>query len=145
MTDWTPWRFLIGSWTGEGGGAPGMAEAGGCTFGIELNGHVLVRRDWLRLPATEDRAAVTHEDVMYFYPERSGWGAVYFDSEGHVTRYRGTSDGRHAALESAPDADGVRYRLRYEARDEKVALWFEIAAGQQDFVPHVSGTLERAR
>ncbi len=59
---------------------------------------------------------------MSVYPERSGWGAMYFDTEGHVTRYRGTSDGKHATLESEPDPDGVRYRLQYEARDEKIAL-----------------------
>lgn len=39
---WAPYRFLVGTWTGEGQGQPGNT-IGTATFAFELNGRILVR------------------------------------------------------------------------------------------------------
>ncbi len=142
---WQRWRFLLGQWTGEGGGAPGRADAGGCSFAIELNGNVLVRRNWLQVRATSDHPAMRHEDVLYVYPHGEGWRAMYFDSEGHVHSYRGVADGRSATLESDPDMEGTRFRITYGSVAEKRTIRFDICPRGGEFAEHVSGTLEPVR
>jgi hypothetical protein len=136
-----PWRFLLGKWIGQGGGKPGEAEAGGFAFTIELQGKVLVRRNWARYAATAGRRAFMHEDLLYVYPEGDGWRADYWDSEGQVIHYRAAADGRAANFES----DGAtRYRLRYDLRDGALAFTFEVAPPGREFAAYVSGTAAHA-
>lgn len=141
---WADWRFLVGEWIGAGGGAPGEAESGGTRFSLELAGQVLVRRNWARYPATSDRPAFSHEDVMYVYPQRDRWLAVYFDTEGHVIRYRATIGDGRAVFESDADERGARYRLRYLARGPELDLSFEVAPPGGEFAEYITARLKTA-
>jgi hypothetical protein len=140
---WAPWRFLIGDWRGTGGGAPGEAASGATSFRLELARQVLARRGSASYAATAERPAFTHEDLMYVYPDGTGWRALYLDSEGHAIAYRATADGARATFESDPDAQGMRYRLRYEADASGVGVVFEVAPPGQDYAVYVTGRLVR--
>jgi hypothetical protein len=82
---WGPYKFLVGTWTAEGHGEPGKGE-GAFFFGLELQGKILVRRNSLEFPATPQRPAFTHEDLLVVYRDGSTTPnrAIYFDSEGFV-------------------------------------------------------------
>ncbi len=140
---WAAWRFLLGEWVGVGGGTPGEAESGGTRFSLELADQVLVRRNWARYGATKDRPTASHEDVIYVYPHDHVWLAVCFDSEGHVIQYRATAVGSRAIFESDADERGVRYRLRYLARESGLDLSFEIAPAGGAFAEYVTARLDR--
>lgn len=128
---WEGLDFLIGEWSGGGGGQPGRGT-GAFSFRSELNGTVLVRKSYAEYPATKDRPAFRHDDLMYMYhdPLDKSVKAIYFDNEGHVINYRvSVSADRQSvvcvsdAVESAP-----RYRLTYLKKGPKsVTLTFEIA------------------
>src|SRR6266849_4941025 len=93
---WSSLRFLIGEWVGEGGGGPGQGT-GVFSFQPDLDGKILVRKNHSEYPATKDRPAFSHDDLMIVYPETAGapLRAVYFDTEGHVIQYAigGSADG----------------------------------------------------
>ena len=143
---WGPWRFLLGDWVGRGGGTPGVAESGACSFALELNEQVIARRNSASYPAAADRPAFTHEDLLYIYRDGGDrYRAWYVDTEGHTIEYRATADGTRATFESEADVRGMRYRLRYEKNDGGVALRFDIAPPGADFQDYISGELERKR
>ena len=82
---WADFRFLIGEW--ESAEKP---EQGAGEFSLkeDLQGKILIRRNWAKLPAARGRPAVTHEDLMVIHREEDGKPAKadYYDSEGHVIR-----------------------------------------------------------
>ena len=126
---WKDFRFLIGDWKGEGGGASTGPGAGAYTFLPELDGKILVRRsssDYAGNPATH------HEDVMTVYRESEAESprAVYFDNEGHVIHYRIEVDAAAKTVRfiSLPRPGEPRYRLTYrETAKDVVAGLFEVA------------------
>jgi hypothetical protein len=85
---WKDFDFLIGDWTWSGGGQPGQAK-GTSAFEPDLNGTVLLRKVHLDYPASKDRAAFSHDDVLYVYrdPADNSLRAIFFDGENHVIRY----------------------------------------------------------
>lgn len=143
-----PLRFLVGSWTGEGSGAPG-AGTGRFEFLLQLDGKALVRTSRTDYPATKDRPAAVHEDLMVVYlePAYRTLTAVYFDNEGHAIRYRGevAADGSRVTFTSAALATEPRYRLVYtRAPNETLAISFEIAPpGSAAFKTFLSGAAKR--
>ena len=48
---WAPLAFLVGEWTGEGGGGPGQGS-GGFSFLPDQNGTILVRKNRADYPPT---------------------------------------------------------------------------------------------
>ncbi len=125
------WRQLAGRWVGEGSGQPG-AGTGWFEFAPALGGKILVRRNHAEYPATAERPAFTHDDLMVVYSGGSGEAerAIYFDNEGHVIRYeaRWSPEGKVLTFLSEPDAGAPRYRLTYRMLSaEELALSFEIA------------------
>jgi hypothetical protein len=85
---WSDLQPFLGTWEGAGGGGPGQGS-GGFTFTPELQGAVLVRRSYAQYPATKDKAAYRHDDLMILYPEGHAGitRADYWDNEGHVIHY----------------------------------------------------------
>src|SRR6266481_7240139 len=59
-------RFLIGEWEGAGGGGPGSGK-GTFSFTSDLQNKVIVRRNHAEYPATADRPAVRHDDLIVIY------------------------------------------------------------------------------
>jgi hypothetical protein len=137
-----PLRFLIGEWEGVGSGKPGEG-AGGCTFAAALQGRVVVRTSFAEYPASGDRPAARHDDLMVVYVAADAQvKADYYDNEGHVIRYvvQPLEGGGVVFLsEVAPAAP--RFRLTYTpAPDGTVNGRFEIAppGTPEAFAPYLA-------
>jgi len=128
---WASFEYLLGDWVGEGGGQPGQGT-GGFTFLADLQNHILVRKNHAAYPATKDRPASTHDDLMVVYRDSDNTPprAVYFDSEGHVIHYSVTASADHKTIEFVSEAlpSSPRYRLTYFVTGGgALTLKFEIA------------------
>ena len=129
--DWKDFDFVLGDWKWSGGGKPGEAK-GVSTFRPDLLGTVLVRTNHLDYPATKERAAFAHDDLIYVYrdPVDKTLRAIYFDGEGHVIRYRVTVAPDKNSIEFLSDAapDGTTCRMTYrKVTADSVTETFEIA------------------
>jgi hypothetical protein len=145
---WTKFQFLVGSWKAAGVGSPGQG-AGEFSFAFDLQRRVLVRRSHTEYPATVNRSAFAHDDLMVIYAdEQQLFRADYYDNEGHVIRYaiEFSSDGNSCTFVSHPLASQPRFRLTYnKLMNDQVTIKFEIAPpGQPDsFKMYVEGTAKR--
>lgn len=124
-------RFLVGKWVGEGTSDVG-AGSGYFTFELSLKDKVLVRKNRAEYPATNERPAVLHEDLMIVYADSAAkqLRAFYTDTEGNVIRYTValSGDGKKLVFLSDPSDPGPRYRLTYSVnQQDKMSLTFEIA------------------
>jgi hypothetical protein len=122
---WAPLAFLIGDWTGEGGGGPGQGS-GGFSFLPDQGGKILIRKNRADYPASKDRPAFSHTDLMIVYkePGETKLRAIYFDMEDHVIHYtlEPSADGNSAQFVSD------NFRLTYsKTGPDSLALKFEIA------------------
>ena len=135
-------HFLLGDWVGTGTGEPGEGS-GGFSLKPELNGQILVRRNFAEYPATKDGPAFRHEDVMNIFMEDGKLRAIYFDSEGHVIHYLITTEKDSAIFLS--EGDGPRYRLTYQALDPTlISIKFEMAPpGGGEFKTYIQATAKR--
>jgi hypothetical protein len=142
---WDHWQFLMGEWVGEGGGT----SAGGFSFSTDLQGAVIVRRNFAEYPPTKNKPAYRHEDLMVIYPQAgTGTRADYFDNEGHVIHYEVTfslqSDTLTFLSEVTPMAP--RFRLRYiKTGDTTLNIRFEIAApgNPEAFSPYIEAAAHK--
>jgi hypothetical protein len=118
--------FLLGDWTGTGGGQPGQATAGEASFHLELNGQILVRRSF------SEYGKERHDDLLIVYRDQPSAAprAIYFDSEGHTIHYSITTAtvGGHKSVtfDSDPSQPGPRFRLSYVQTDKGVNGKFEM-------------------
>lgn len=148
--DWGALQYLIGNWTGEGSGAPGQGT-GSFSFTPDLHGTVLVRKSRADYPATGDKQAYTHDDLMIVFrdPDEHAEGAlraVYFDSEGHVIRYTVTMFGDRIVFTSDPNRGAPQYRFTYTRQDtDDMRLKFEIAPPGKGFTTYIDGAAKRTR
>jgi hypothetical protein len=147
---WDAWRFLLGDWVGEGDGRPGQASSGGFSFAFDLQGKVLVRRNHAEYPATSDKPAFRHDDLMVIYDDSRGKGkrAIYFDNEGYIIDYTVTVSHDLKTLTCVGDtpATGPRFRFIYnKVSDDALRFRFDIALpGKPDaFTKYIEGTARR--
>ena len=142
---WAPLAFLVGEWTGEGGGGPGQGS-GGFSFLPDQNGTILVRKNRADYPPTKDRPAFSHTDLMMVYKETSETKlrAIYFDTEDHVIHY---------TVEPSADGSSVQflsdnYRLTYRKTGaDSVAIKFKIAPPDKPgaFATYIEAGARRAK
>jgi hypothetical protein len=146
---WNEWRFLLGKWVAEGGGQPGQASAGGFSFDFDLQGKVLIRRNYSEYPATASKPPFRHDDLMLIYQEpNKGTRADYFDNEGHVIHYSVTfsEDKKTVTFVSDVISSAPRFRFIYrQVKDDSLSMEFDIAPpGKPDsFSKYVEGTAKR--
>jgi hypothetical protein len=112
-----PLAFLLGDWQGVGTGKPG--ESGGdASFASAIQDTVIVRTSFADYPATAQRPAFRHDDLMVIYVEGGHIRADYWDNEGHVLRYAVQTNGdREAVFLSDPLPEAPRFRLTYTLQD----------------------------
>ena len=143
--DWGPVEFLVGRWTGEGGGEPGTGS-GAFTLAPDLQGRILVRKNFATYPAAAGRPAFRHDDLMIVYrDEQSALRAMYWDNEGHVIAYavRAAADGGVTFVSDAPPGK-MRYRLTYlPAGKDKIKIRFEIAPPGKEFSAYLEAAAHR--
>ena len=141
-----PVRFLAGTWIGDGRGEPGKGD-GEATFAFELNGKVLVRKNFVSFPAREGRPASRHEDLLTIYPEGGALKALYLDNEGHAIHYRVTAlDAGTGAVFLSEPGPGPAFRLTYRAQGPgTVFTSFAIApkGPGEPFTVHIEGETRR--
>ena len=143
---WASLQFLVGEWAGAGNGQPGQG-GGNCSFQPDLQRRILVRKSYAEYPATNQRPAFRHDDLMIVYPETGGLRAEYFDNEGHVIHYalRVAADSAEFLSDAAVGAP--RYRLTYvKAGPDALSMKFEVAPpGKPDsFQTYLDAKLRRA-
>jgi hypothetical protein len=137
----------LGEWVGEGAGAPGEAT-GGFSFSFELEGKILVRRNRADYPATKDKPAYSHTDLMVIYQEEPTTRAVYFDNEGHVIHYAVSLSKDQTTLTflSDPSPSAPRFRFAYtKAKSDSMTFQFDIAppGKPEAFSKYLEGSLRR--
>ncbi len=146
--DWGALRYLVGNWVGEGGGGPGQG-AGSFSFEPDVQGKVLVRRNHSEYPATKNRQAFAHDDLMIVYREsdESSEGAlraIFFDNEQHVIHYNVTMFGDRIVLTSEAARRTPRYRFTYtRVSADALRIKFEIAPPGKDFVTYIEAGAKR--
>jgi hypothetical protein len=144
--DWGPAQFLIGEWTGEGGGQPGTAFAGDFSFTPELQGAILVRRSFAEYPAANGRPAFRHDDLTVVYRDAASrqLKATYWDSEGHMIPYAMLAAANGVVFESEAPRSATRYRLTYTSAGKgQVKIRFELAAPGKDFAAYIEASARR--
>jgi hypothetical protein len=137
--------FLLGDWQAEASGKPGEAS-GGFSFSSSLQDRVVVRTNWADYPATPQKPASRHDDLMVIQAGETGLRADYYDSEGHVIRYAGTASEDSLTLTSDVVSSAPRFRLSYKlGSGGSLEGRFEIAPpGRPDaFAPYLAWTARR--
>ena len=141
--NWDKWKFLIGEWVGEGNGQPGQGS-GSFTFGTDLDSKILVRKNHTEFPATKDKPAFVHNDLLFIYPDYTGTAskAIYFDNEGHVINYTITYTDNSIVFTSEAIPNAPRFRLSYiQLGKDTVNIKFEFASpqNQEEFKTYLEG------
>lgn len=148
--NWQNWGFLMGEWTGSGSGDPGQGT-GGFTFKTGLQERVLERTNYAEYPATKERPAYRHDDLMVIYQEaaKGPVRAMYFDNEGHVIHYTVeiNPSSRTATFLSEAETGRPRYRLSYVSKTpDLMSIKFEVAPPDKpgQFQTYIEATAKRA-
>jgi len=57
--------YLIGDWTGEGSGKPGVGT-GYFSFSFSLDSNIIIRKSHSEYPPSKDRPAIIHDDLQIY-------------------------------------------------------------------------------
>jgi hypothetical protein len=139
-------QALVGDWVGEGSGQPGEAT-GGCTFRMDLGGKIFVRTNWAEYPATKERPAFRHDDLLVGSATAQGAKAVYWDNEGHRIDYLVSAPEPGVVVFLSEASSGApRFRMTYRViTKDALTLNFEVAPpGQPEaFKSYILAKLRR--
>lgn len=138
-------NFLVGDWVGGGSGEPGQG-AGSFSFTPDLQQHIIVRRAHSEYPASGNKPAIVHDDLLIVYSDQAK--AIYFDNEGHVIHYDITTDlpKKTATFLSTDPSPMPLFRLTYvQPSDNQLTITFEISptGKTQDFKTYLTGAATR--
>jgi len=146
---WEKWSFLMGEWVGEGNGQPGQGS-GSFSFTTDLDENIIVRKSITEFPATKDKPASTHKDLMYIYHDNTGNSSksIYFDNEGHVINYTITYAENSTVFTSDIIQNTPRFRLSYFLiNKDTLNVKFEFAPPQnpESFKTYIEGKCTRKK
>src|ERR1035437_6517762 len=118
---WAKWSWLIGPWKGEGSGQPGQGS-GVFTFKTDLNDQILIRKAHSEYPASNNKPAIIHDDLMIVYLDYNGnpSKAIYFDNEGHTINYSIAYFDKSIVLLSDKSPNVPVFRLTYTLLGNKL-------------------------
>jgi hypothetical protein len=143
---WNDLRFLIGNWKGEGSGSPGQGE-GTFTFKLDLDNNILVRTSHSEYPATANKPATIHDDLMIIYRDHTGIPnrAIYFDNENHIINYSITFLENKVVVFTSDKIPNVpAFRLTYASIDNiTVNIKFELSQDGEKFFTYIDGKAKR--
>ena len=144
---WAKWDWLMGKWKGAGMGAPGEGK-GTFSFKLNLDNNILERSSHTEYPATADKPASTHDDLLIVYKDFSGnpLKAIYFDNEGHSIRYD-IKLRDHIIIFTSEWVTGMPvYRLTYTLLDDGMLnTKFEISKDGKEFSTYVEGKSKKVK
>lgn len=143
--NWDRWNWLIGEWVGEGDGQPGKGS-GSFSLLPDLDKKVLVRKNHSEYPATKDKPATVHDDLMIVYGGEPG-KAIYFDNESHVINYGISSSDSSIVLTSGKMDKMPVFRLTYLLIDSNtITVKFEMSMnGGETFMTYTEGRCKRKK
>ncbi|MGI9104486.1 MAG: hypothetical protein ACR2IF_18745 [Terriglobales bacterium] len=144
---WAEWQPFLGTWAGGGSGAPGQS-AGEFRFALDLQGAVLTRHSYAEYPASKDKPAYRHDDLMVIYPAGQHTRADYWDNEGHIIHYYVEFSPAKLVFLSDAAQPGPRFRLTYQKTGEDaLKLTFEVAPpeAREKFKTYIEATATRRK
>jgi hypothetical protein len=148
MTNWDDWQYYLGEWIGQGAGEPGEGN-GGFRFYFDLQDQILVRKNFAEYPASEEKPAYRHDDLMVIYrePERS-FRATYWDNEGHVIHYTAEFSQDKNTLTFIGDIQlsAPRFRFTYKKMgNDALSIKFEVAppGKPEEFALYIEAAAQR--
>src|SRR5262249_51772308 len=121
------------------------------SFEWDLKQNILIRKSFAEYPATPDRPASRHDDLMVVFVEGDKLKADYFDTEGHTIHYLINVNAGKNSIEflSEPSPAAPRYRLTYTGTGDAntLKLKFEIATAEKPglFTTYIDAILHRKR
>jgi hypothetical protein len=142
---WNKCKWLLGDWVGEGSGKPGQGK-GSFSLKEDLSGKVLVRKNHSEYPATADKPAVVHDDLMIIYTDFNGnpSKAIYFDNEGHTINYSITYADNLITFLSDKIRGVPVFRLSYALIDNTtVNIKFEMSQDGEKFMTYTEGKCKK--
>jgi len=142
---WAAWEPFLGTWQGAGSGKPGQGS-GEFTLERDLQAGILVRHNFAEYPATKDKPAYRHDDLMVIYPEGDKTRADYWDNEAHIIHYFAELSPDKLVFTSDPAQPGPRFRLSYvKAAADELKIVFEIAPPDSAgaFKTYIEATVRR--
>jgi hypothetical protein len=145
--NWDKWNWLIGEWKGEGSGQPGQG-GGTFSFTFDLDKNIIVRNSHSEYPASENRPAVVHDDLMIVYPDFQGipTKAIYFDNEGHTINYSIAYSEKTIVFLSEKINNAPFFRLTYTLFDNgSVNTKFEMSQDGENFTTYIEGKSEKVQ
>lgn len=146
--DWGPLQFLVGSWIGEGSAADQGAGRGAFSFTPDMQGKILVRKNFAEYPAANGKPAYRHDDLMIVYHDNAAHElrGIFFDSEEHLIHYTIKPSENGVVFLSESPQDAPRFRLTYtSAGPDRLKLKFEIAPPGKDFVTYIEASAHREK
>lgn len=138
---WKKWAWLLGEWVGEGSGQPGTG-GGTFVFSFDLDQKVIVRKSHSEYPASGNKPALKHDDLMIVYLDGNGnpSKAIYFDNEGHVINYTVTYSDNAIVLQSDRIPHVPVFRLTYTRLESgTVDTKFEMSQDGEKFMTYIEG------
>jgi hypothetical protein len=144
--DWGPLQFLVGHWNGEGSTADQAPGTGAFSFTPDLQGKVLLRKNFAEYPAANGKPAYRHDDLMIIYHDGANHDlrAIYFDSAEHLIHYAIKPSGNGVEFVSEGPQEAPRFRLTYaSAGADRLKLKFEIAPLGKDFATYIEASAHR--